>query len=135
MNTIPKMTFVVRDLSDKILWYFLRVLSEDGAMGVRLFRLPTTLPLGRRFLGCTAGTHQLDLFCTSTRVFRPLYFDLCTSTFCQIWTSYWPRRTGRSAVLVEVKFRSKKGGRSTEKVELMRTLHSTFFMEAYRKIY
>ena len=38
------------------------------------------------------------------------YFDLCTSTFCQIWTSYWSRRTGRSTVLVEVK----SVGRSTE---------------------
>jgi len=60
------------------------------------------------------GTHQFDLFCTSTQ--RPyfdlnltstflakLYFDQnCTSTFCQIWASYWSRSTGRSTVLVEV---------------------------------
>ena len=68
-------------------------------------------------------------------------FDPSTSTFCQIWVSYWSRSTGRSKVLVEVKFgqkgrskgRSKFGGskyrkggryengRITEKVELMRT--------------
>jgi len=35
-----------------------------------------------------AGTHQFDLFCTSTALLHPIYFDLCTSTFCQIWISY-----------------------------------------------
>ena len=44
---------------------------------------------------------------TSTSLLRHLYFDLCTSTFCQIWTSYWSRSTGRSTILVEVKFWSK----------------------------
>jgi len=44
---------------------------------------------------------------------RPLYFDLC-----QIWAYYWSSSTGRSKILVEVK----SVGRSTEKVELMRTL-------------
>ena len=61
--------------------------------------------------------HQFDLF--------------CTSTFYQIWTSYWSRSTGRSQVLVEVKFGRKSRskvwlevksvGRSTEKGELRRT--------------
>ena len=40
----------------------------------------------------------------------PVYFELCTSTFCQIWVSYWSRSTERSKVLVEVKFGQK--GRS-----------------------
>ena len=40
-------------------------------------------------------------------VLRPLYINLCTSTLCQIWTSYWLRSTGRSSVLVEVKFGQK----------------------------
>ena len=44
---------------------------------------------------------------TSTSLLRLAYFDLCTSTFCEIWTSYWSRRTGRSTVLVEVQKRSK----------------------------
>ena len=39
-------------------------------------------------------------------VLRLAYFDLCTSTVCQIWTSYWSKYSL---------------GRSTEKVELMRT--------------
>jgi len=41
--------------------------------------------------------------CTSTRLLRPRH-----STFCQISTSYWSRSTGRSTVLVEVKFGHKK---------------------------
>jgi len=24
-----------------------------------------------------------------------VYFEICTSTFCQIWTSYWSRSRGR----------------------------------------
>ena len=43
-----------------------------------------------------------DLF-TSNSLVRLAYFDLGTSTFCQIWTSYWSRRTGQSTVLVDVK--------------------------------
>ena len=60
-------------------------------------------------------------------VLRLAYFDLCTSTFSQIWTSYWSRTTGRSTVLVEVKSVGRRKGRryenggSTEKIELMRT--------------
>jgi len=50
-----------------------------------------------------SDTHQFDLF--------------CTSTICQIWTYYWSRNTGRSTVLIE----EKSVGRSTEKVQLMRT--------------
>ena len=41
---------------------------------------------------------------TSTFLLRLADFDLCTATFCQIWTSYWWRSTGRSTVLAEVKF-------------------------------
>jgi len=83
------------------------------------------------------GTHQFELFCTSTifisstfsvlrplyflftstRVLRPLYFDSLTSTFCQIWTSYLSISTGRNTVLVEVK---SVESRSTEKVEDMK---------------
>mgnify|MGYP006944986874 CR=1 FL=1 len=55
--------------------------------------------------------HIFDLFCTSTALLQPLlwplYCDSLTSTFCQIWTSYWSRSSGRSTVLVEVKFWSK----------------------------
>ena len=36
-------------------------------------------------------------------VLRLAYFDLCTSTFCQIWIFYWSRSRDRSRVLVEVK--------------------------------
>ena len=43
-----------------------------------------------------------DLF-TSTSLLRLAYFNLCTSTFCQIWATYWSRRTDLSTVLVEVK--------------------------------
>jgi len=38
---------------------------------------------------------------TSTSLLRLSYFDL------QIWTSYWSRRTGRSTVLIEVKYGQK----------------------------
>jgi len=75
------------------------------------------------------GTHQFDLCCTSTALLRPFYFDLFTSTFSQIWTSYWLRSTGRSKE-VEVKFDQKSRSkvlvevksvrRSTEKVEYMK---------------
>ena len=107
------------------------------------------------------GTHQFDHFCTSTffisstfSVLRPfsylrpfLYFDSLNSRFCQIWSYHWYRSIGRSTVLVEVKFgpksRSKvkdrryENGRSTEKVELMRT-HTIWFARSrptlsYRK--
>ena len=44
---------------------------------------------------------------TSSALVRLVYFELCTSTFCQIWTSYWSRSTGRSKVLVEIKFGQK----------------------------
>ena len=39
-----------------------------------------------------------DLFCTSTAFLRLAYFELCSSTFCQIWIYYWSRSTGRSKV-------------------------------------
>ena len=55
---------------------------------------------------------------------RPfLYFDLSTSTFCQIWTSYWSISTGRSKVggSKYIKGRRYENGRSTGQVELMRT--------------
>jgi len=48
--------------------------------------------------------HIFDLFCTSTRLLRPLYFDLLSNM------GYWSRSTGRNTVLVEVKFGQK--GRS-----------------------
>ena len=49
---------------------------------------------------------------------RPfLYFDRPTSTFCQIWTSYLSRSTGRSTVLVQVN----SVGQSTEKAEDMKS--------------
>ena len=78
-----------------------------------------------------------------TTLLQLAHFELCTSTFCQIWISYWSRSTGRRLRL-EVKFRSKsslrrtkvggskyrkdrryENGRSAEKVELMRFCTST----------
>ena len=77
---------------------------------------------------------DFELF-TWTSLVRPLYFDLC-----QIWTSYWSRSTGRSTVLVEVKFGQKSRskvqvevksvGRSTEKFELMRSQNNLTFIIA-----
>ena len=67
--------------------------------------------------------HVFDLFCISTALLRLGFFDLCTSTFCQIWTSYWSRSTGRSIVGGSKyrKGRRYENGRNTERVELMRT--------------
>jgi len=59
------------------------------------------------------GTHQFDLFCTSTALLRPLYFGSLTSTISQILIFYWSKSIDRSKVLVEVK----SVDRSTEKVE------------------
>ena len=83
--------------------------------------------------------HIFDLFCTSTRVLRTLYFDSLTLTCCQIWTSYWTRsigriysNTGRSKVGGSKyrKGRWYENGRSTEKVELM----CTHFFDHYRNL-
>ena len=65
------------------------------------------------------GTHQFDLFCTSTIFISStcLYFDSLTSTFCQIWTSYWSRSTGQSKVLVEVKLGQKSRSKVEEKYD------------------
>jgi len=70
--------------------------------------------------------HIFGLFCTSTSLLRPLYFDsrtsnsvlrltyfdFCTSTFCQIWVSYWSRTQ------VEVQFWSKYSFGRSKKVEV-----------------
>ena len=60
-----------------------------------------------------------DLCSASSALLGP-YFDLCTSTFLKICT-YWSRGTGRSKEIEAKNTELKFFGRSTEKVELMRT--------------
>ena len=88
--------------------FFLEIIGKmwEKSISIEGVRISSTFSVLRPF-------HIFDLFFTST----VLYFDLReASTFCQIQTSYWSRRTVRSTVLVEVR----SVGRSTEKVEYMK---------------
>jgi len=70
---------------------------------------------------------------------RPLYFDLCTSTFCQIWISYWSRSMGRSTVLVEEKFDQKHSDASNydksknSKIKIKSVHRRSFLFEKKKK--
>ena len=77
-------------------------------------------PLTYETLIYKLGTHEFDLFCISTALLRPLYFDSRTVTFfVKSGFQIWPRKYNF--------------GRSTETVELIRTLLFFNIQKKYTK--